>query len=147
MGTSSVELKDEMIGLERVSIIDTGDMREVLLSENPAEETRAIIFKQLKISERSPYISAGPVEELFYGRDIEMALVRGLLENIGIFGTRTIGKTSLMLKLHRELKDREDWRVFALDCGRIDNGKKLLTNLAEKMNISFRTTNLHFLTK
>jgi len=133
------ELQNEMIGLERISIIDFWKMRDVLLAENPQEKTRDIIFLQLKISERSPYIYAGPVEELFYGRDIEIALVRGLPENIGIFGTRTIGKTSLMLKLYRDLKGRENWRVFALDCGRIGSEKKLLAKLAEKMEIPFRT--------
>jgi hypothetical protein len=133
------DIQNELIGLERISIIDFWRIRDVLLSENPLEKTREITFQQMKISERSPYIYAGPVEELFYGRDIEIALVRGLPENIGIFGTRTIGKTSLMLKLYRDLKDRENWRVFALDCSRIDHVKKFLTILAEKMDIPFRT--------
>jgi hypothetical protein len=132
------DLQNELIGLERISIIDIWKMRDIMLAENPLEKNREIIFLQMKISERSPYIYAGPVEELFYGRDIEIALVRGLPENIGIFGTRTIGKTSLMLKVYRDLKDRENWRVFALDCGRIDSEKKLLKTLAEKMDIPFR---------
>lgn len=137
-GIPFCDLQNELIGLERISIIDFWKMRDVMLAENPQEKTRDIIFLQMKISERSPYIYAGPVEELFYGRDIEIALVRGLPENIGIFGTRTIGKTSLMLKLYRDLKDRENWRVFALDCGRIDSEKKLLIKLAEKMEMPFR---------
>jgi hypothetical protein len=138
-GISFEDLQNELIGLERISIIDFWKMRDVMLADNPLEKIREIIFLQMKISERSPYIYAGPVEELFYGRDIEIALVRGLPENIGIFGTRTIGKTSLMLKLYRDLKDRENWRVFTLDCGRIDSEKKLLNNLAERMDIPFRT--------
>ncbi|MCX6582898.1 MAG: hypothetical protein NT166_22205 [Candidatus Aminicenantes bacterium] len=138
MGTSSKGLKEDMSGLERVSIIDSQEMNEVLLAGSPQEKTREILFQQLRISERSPYISSGPVEDLFYGRDIEIALVRGLPENIGIFGTRTIGKTSLMLKLYRDLKGLENWRVFALDCGRIDSEEKFLSTLAEKMDIPFR---------
>ncbi|HLP47952.1 MAG TPA: hypothetical protein VK469_18555, partial [Candidatus Kapabacteria bacterium] len=137
IGASSKDLKEEMIGLERVSIIDSQEMSEVLLADSALDKTREILFQQLKISERSPYISSGPVADLFYGRDIEIALVRGLPENIGIFGTRTIGKTSLMLKLYRDLKDLENWQVFALDCGRIDSEEKFLSALADKMGISF----------
>jgi hypothetical protein len=132
------ELQEEMAGLERISIIDTQKMKQVLLADNHTMKTREIIFQQLRISERSPYIFAGPVDELFYGRDVEIALARGLPENIGIFGTRTIGKTSLMHKLERDIKSMEGWRVFALDCSRIDNEKKLLSNLAEKMRVSHR---------
>ncbi len=132
------ELQEEMAGLERISIIDTQKMKQVLLADNHTMKTREIIFQQLRISERSPYIFAGPVDELFYGRDVEIALARGLPENIGIFGTRTIGKTSLMHKLERDIKSMEGWRVFALDCSRIDNEKKLLANLAEKMRVPYR---------
>lgn len=132
------ELQEEMAGLERISIIDSQRMKQVLLAENHTMKTREIIFQQLRISERSPYITAGPVDELFYGRDVEIALARGLPENIGIFGTRTIGKTSLMHKLERDIKSMEGWRVFALDCSRIDSEKKLLANLAEKMRVSHR---------
>ncbi|MCK4765422.1 MAG: hypothetical protein KAW12_24685 [Candidatus Aminicenantes bacterium] len=136
---SFADLEQDLAGFDRISIIDSLKAKEMLLAGSPLEKTRDIIFQQLKISDRSPYIHAGPVEDIFFGRDIEIALVRGLPENIGIFGTRTIGKTSLMLKIYRDLKDVGGWKVFAVDCGRIDSEKKLLTKLSELMEIPIRS--------
>ncbi len=125
-------------GLERVSIIDSHMMRDILLHDEPRQKSSEFIFNQLNISERSPYTTSGAVQDLFYGRELEIALIRGLPENIGIFGTRTIGKTSLLLNLNRDIKFQHNWKAYALDCSRIDSEDSFLKNLAEKMKVSFK---------
>ncbi len=137
-GKNSEEIKKEMKGLERISVIGTGKMIDILLSPVPKQRSSEYIINQLNISERSPYTTAGAVQDLFFGRELEIALIRGLPENIGVFGTRTIGKTSLLLKLYREFKEQKNWRVYALDCALIESEALLLKNLAEKMEISFK---------
>jgi Cdc6-like AAA superfamily ATPase len=136
-GSEAKFVKKEIKSLNRVSIIDTKNMKEILLAKDHRVKTRETIFNQLSIEERSPYTTSGAVQDLFYGRELEIALIRGLPENIGIFGTRTIGKTSLLLKLNRDLNSQGNCKVYLLDCARIDSDKALLKNLAEKMKISF----------
>jgi Cdc6-like AAA superfamily ATPase len=135
-GIDSREIKEGIKGLERVSIIDTRMIRDIIVDEDPRGKSSEYIFNQLNISERAPYITSGAVQDLFYGRELEIALIRGLPENIGIFGTRTIGKTSLLLKLNRDIQAQKNWKVYVLDCSRIDSEETLLQNLAEKMDIS-----------
>ncbi|MDQ1349701.1 MAG: hypothetical protein QG657_1, partial [Acidobacteriota bacterium] len=130
-------IKNELKDLERVPILDATMMKGIILSPSPLAASKDYIFKQLNISERSPYITAGAVQDLFYGRNLEIALIRGLPENIGIFGTRTIGKTSLLLKLYREIKMNTNWKPYVIDCARIDSEESLLKNLAQKMQIDF----------
>lgn len=137
LSKDSSNIKKETKGLDRVSIIDPFDIMKIILDKKPEEKSAQVIFEQLKISERSPYTFSGVVHDLFVGRDVEMALIRGLPENIGIFGSRTIGKTSLLLKLYKEIKDQRRWEVIALDCALIDSAKKLLNELAKKLKVDF----------
>jgi Cdc6-like AAA superfamily ATPase len=134
-GQDFSDIKSGIKELERVSIIDAHKMKEIILDPDPRRRSSDYIFNQLNISERSPYTTAGAVQELFYGRELEIALIRGLPENIGIFGTRTIGKTSLLLKLNRDIQTHKNWKVYVVDCSRIDSEESLLQNLAEKMKI------------
>jgi Ni2+-binding GTPase involved in maturation of urease and hydrogenase len=136
--TPKEEVKKGLEGLERISIIDATMMKDIIMAESPQEKATGYIFGQLSIKERSPYTTAGAVpDSLFFGRQMEIALIRGLPENIGIFGTRTIGKTSLLRKLHRAFKSQQQWKVYDLDCARIESEESLLQNLAEKMGIPF----------
>jgi AAA+ ATPase superfamily predicted ATPase len=135
-GIPKENVKKDLEGLERISIIDAIMMKDIILAETPKDKASQYIFDQLSIRERSPYTTAGAVpDSLFYGRQMEMALIRGLPENIGIFGTRTIGKTSLLHKLHKAFQSQSQWKVFDMDCSRIESEESLLQNLAEKMNI------------
>lgn len=137
-GIALENIKKSIKGLERVSVIDSKMMTDILFDAHPREKSSEFIFTQLNISERSPYTTSGAVQdELFYGRELEISLIRGLSENIGIFGTRTIGKTSLLLKIQKDIKGQRNWKVFALDCSRIESEESLLKNLAEKMGVSF----------
>lgn len=137
-GIATETIKDDLIGLERISILDTSMMKRIIPDESPREKASDFIFNQLSIKERSPYTTSGAVpDELFYGREMEIQLIRGLPENIGIFGTRTIGKTSLLRRLNKDIKSQKKWKVYSMDCSRIESEELLLKNLAEKMGISF----------
>jgi len=137
-GIPKEKIKEDLVGLDRISIIDASMMKNIIMAGSPQDKASEYIFDQLSIKERSPYTTAGAVpDNLFFGRQMEIALIRGLPENIGIFGTRTIGKTSLLRKLHRAFKSQHQWKVYDLDCARIESEESLLQNLAEKMDISF----------
>ncbi len=137
-GISPQEIKDDLVGLERISILDASQVKDIILDKSPGKKASEYIFSQLSIKERSPYTTSGAVpDELFFGREMELQLIRGLPENIGIFGTRTIGKTSLLRKLHKTIRMQPKWRVYAMDCSRIDSEETLLKNLAEKMGAPY----------
>ncbi len=135
-GVPNEKVKKDLEGFDRISIIDARMMKNIILAENPQDKASEYIFGQLNIKERSPYTTAGAVpDNLFFGRQMEIALIRGLPENIGIFGTRTIGKTSLLTKLHKAFRLQKQWKVYSMDCSRIESEESLLENLAEKMEI------------
>jgi len=137
-GAPREEIKKELEGLERISIIDAGMMKHIIMADSPQEKASAYIFEQLSIKERSPYTTVGAVpDDLFFGRQMEIALIRGLPENIGVFGTRTIGKTSLLRRLHTAFKTQKGWKVYDMDCSRIGSEEALLKSLSEKMDISY----------
>jgi Cdc6-like AAA superfamily ATPase len=137
-GTPKQAIREALSGLERVSIIDAWMMKNIIMANSAKNRASDYIFEQLSIRERSPYTTAGAVsDDLFFGRQMEIALIRGLPENIGVFGTRTIGKTSLLRKIHTAFKTQRKWKVFDLDCIRIESEKSLLKNLAEKMGIAY----------
>lgn len=139
-GSATERIKSDLIRLERISIIEASIMKNIIMDKFPRGKASEYIFDQLSIKERSPYTTAGAVpDELFFGREMEIALIRGLPENIGIFGTRTIGKTSLLRRLTKDLNPLKRWNVFTLDCSRIESEEALLKNLAEKMKIPFST--------
>jgi AAA+ ATPase superfamily predicted ATPase len=138
-GTLKHKVKKDLEGLERVSIIDAPMMKDIILADTPKDKATEYIFDQLSIRERSPYTTAGAVpDSLFFGRQMEIALIRGLPENIGIFGTRTIGKTSLLRRLHKAFQSHKQWKVFDMDCSRIESERALLKDLAEKMEVPFK---------
>lgn len=137
-GTPKEKIKKELEGMDRISVIDTKMMKDIIMADSPQEKATGYIFEQLSIRERSPYTTAGAVpDNLFFGRQMEIALIRGLPENIGIFGIRTIGKTSLLRKLHKTFKAQKVWKVYDMDCSRIESEEALLKNLSEKMEIPF----------
>ena len=137
-GVPEENIKKDLEGFERISIIDGAMMKNIILAESPKDMASQYIFDQLSIRERSPYTTAGVVpDSLFFGRQMEIALIRGLPENIGIFGTRTIGKTSLLRRLHKAFQFQKQWKVYDMDCSRIESEETLLKSLAEKMSIPF----------
>lgn len=137
-GTYADDVRKDIKGLERISILDADMLKNVILDENPKGKASEYIFSQLSIQERSPYTTSGAVpDELFFGRELEIALIRGIPENIGIFGTRTIGKTSLLQKFIRDIKSQSNWKVIFIDCSKIEDEVLLLKNIAEKLVISF----------
>jgi hypothetical protein len=132
------KIKEDLAGFDRISIIDAIMMKEIIMAESPKDRASRFVFEQLSIRERSPYTTSGAVpDSLFFGREMEIALIRGLPENIGVFGTRTIGKTSLLRKLQKAFHSQQGWKVYDMDCGRIESEESLLKNLAEKMGIRF----------
>jgi hypothetical protein len=137
-GAAKEEVKKDLTGCERISIIDSSMMKDIILADSPKDTASDYIFDQLSIKERSPYTTDGAVpDNLFFGREMEIALIRGLPENIGVFGIRTIGKTSLLKRLHKVFKTQKGWKVYDMDCSRIDSEEALLKNLSEKMVIPY----------
>ncbi len=139
LGDNTETIKDDLEGIPRASVIDAPGMKDILQAASPREKASEIIFHQLSIRERSPYMSTGAVpEELFFGRRTEVTLAQELPDNLGIFGSRTIGKTSLLKKLHALFRSHQGWKVIDMDCSRIQDETGLLTNLAEKMEVPFK---------
>jgi len=97
-------------------------LRDIALSSHSAERFRSTVKPQIDIRLISPYQLHGPVrEDFFYGRNEEIGLVLSHPEtNYAFYGSRRIGKTSLLMKLERLLKAQEAHAAY-VDCEILDN--------------------------
>ena len=94
------------------------------------------LFSRLK-NRKKLFSKAVVGRKSFFGREVEIVLIKNLSENIGVFGPRRIGKTSLLNELYKQIKCKKDLKVYKLDCARYENIEMLLKNLAVKMNVNF----------
>jgi hypothetical protein len=93
-----------------IVVLEPGDIVDMLMAATPAVELERRILNRLDLSALRPFVTIGPVEQQFFGREQE---IRTIIQNAGrmsfaIIGNRKIGKTSLLLKVRGELALRED---------------------------------------
>ena len=70
------KIKEDLSGVDRVSIIDPIMMKNIIMSDSPQGKVSGYIFQQLSIRERSPYTTSGAVpDSLFFGRQMEIAIM------------------------------------------------------------------------
>jgi hypothetical protein len=92
-------------------VLSAERLRDLLLSDAPAEVFEAALVEQVKIAELSPYQTAGGVEQeaLFFGRERELRTMSDRhLRNFLLVGPRQMGKSTLLKALERRLHHRPD---------------------------------------
>ncbi len=109
-------------------MMDQNDLKKIILSEAPREEFFNCLIDQINITTLSPFQLAGPVSEMFYGRNIQQKMIlnsfiRPDAKNYAVIGPRRIGKTSLLLKMKNEVESMNNFRFVYLDCTRF--GEKI----------------------
>jgi len=100
-------------------VLGYGEIRRLLLAQNPTRVLTTIILKQVDLSAVSPYVVSGPVpDNMFFGREQELkTIIRNIAEqNFAILGGRKIGKTSVLAKLQRLFSQIPEFSAWYLDC-------------------------------
>ncbi len=102
-------------------VFDESDLKDIILSASP----NAVFFKkvtaQANIISLSPFRLAGPVREVFYGRQKERqeiinSITYGDAKNYAVIGPRRIGKTSLLFRVKDEIDACNGFKTLYFDC-------------------------------
>nr|VFK64264.1 MAG: TniB protein [Candidatus Kentron sp. TC] len=101
-------------------ILDANDVKNITLADEPGRALLDGMASQVDLAALSPFQTAGPVSDMFYGRTEELTLLLASLErpnqkNHAVVGPRRVGKTSLLHKVRAELRARKGWDTVYID--------------------------------
>jgi len=105
-------------------LLEYEDLYSIFAAKDPEKRFISIMLEQVDLTVVSPYVTAGPVpESMFFGREYELkTIIRTIKDkSFAVTGTRKIGKTSLLTKLHRVFTALPEFRPLYLDCQAVQN--------------------------
>ncbi|MCA9942897.1 MAG: NACHT domain-containing protein [Anaerolineales bacterium] len=120
--------------------IDFNLMQELVLAKNRPRFLRKAILSQINLTPLSPFEHGGATsDEMFFGREAELhELVQGCKnKSFALLGGRRIGKTSILLRLHRLILPNRSIRSLFLNCGALvpsRKGAELEMVLSQRIN-------------
>ncbi|MCP4153122.1 MAG: hypothetical protein GY757_35650 [bacterium] len=89
-----------------VILVEGKDLKDILFSSRPLQVLKELLLKRISSSQISPYQTEGPAVTTFYGRHSELQRVMGSAnKSFIIVGARRIGKSSLIMRVKKELDD------------------------------------------
>lgn len=100
-----------------IVLIDERDQVALALDARGEERFMSLVVRQLDLESLSPYETAAPVREMFFGRSQILKEVLRSEKGYAIVDTRRMGKTSLLYRIHDEMKKDPANRVLFLECG------------------------------
>jgi len=98
-------------------VVGRDALRDLLLAESPVAVFQQLVVQQRPLSELSPYVSSGGVDDaqLFFGRERELRQMADRhLHNFIVVAPRQMGKSTLLKALYRRLSARNDVEVYAM---------------------------------
>lgn len=100
------------------ALLDEDNIRQVITRPASDRQLLDLLCAQLPLASASPYEISSPVTgSRFFGREYELRTILNHPEtNYAIVGVRRIGKSSLLLELHRRLKEMGNDAVYFFDC-------------------------------
>lgn len=97
-------------------ILSPDTLASIVSSRDPGHKLRNHILSEIDISVITPYVTTGPVpEHAFFGREYEIKLITERINqtSFALTGGRRVGKTSILLKLHRfRLPDKGLYSIY-----------------------------------
>ncbi|GEM_PF-5500134 len=100
-----------------IVVVDEHDQVALALDARAEERFMSLAVGQLDLESLSPYETAAPVREMFFGRSQLLKEILRSEKGYAIVDTRRMGKTSLLYRIHDELKKDPANRVLFLECG------------------------------
>ncbi|MGA1823706.1 MAG: TniB family NTP-binding protein [bacterium] len=99
-------------------ILNSKDILNILFS---SDYLRAliddVILKRISFVDISPYETMGPATNMFFGRKKEIStILKNQDKCFAIIGSRRLGKTSLMMRIQKQIKQNKNLRTLYLDC-------------------------------
>jgi len=103
-----------------IATLDGAVLAATALDAQPTQRFLDALIPQIDIAALSPFQTAGPVRETFWGREAECQRILGYVlrregKGCAVIGPRRIGKTSLLLRVQDELRQDPTVEVQFLD--------------------------------
>jgi len=133
-------LVKEYGGADDFIVLHYRDLCELFLAADPVLKLISTILEQVDLTVVSPYVISGPVpENMFFGRDHEIkAILRSLRDrSFAIIGGRKIGKTSLLAKVERLLRQTPGLAPIRLDCQHVLDHESFYEMLSVTTQVAF----------
>jgi len=120
--------------------LEPQDLRAICLDGRPGHFFRALVRRRMDLRLISPYSYAGPVRssDRFFGRHHEIALILTNRDaNYAIYGSRKIGKTSLLRRLAEIIpgSDETGRKALFVDCEGMRGVSGVCRAIAEGMGL------------
>jgi hypothetical protein len=117
-----------------IVIAGAADFMRLLSSPNPAEFLRSLVLRQVLTS--SPFVLVNAVPDaMFFGRSDQLRQIIEYIEaarSCAVIGGRRIGKTSILLQLHRARLPELGFRTLYFDCSTVQShGDFLKTSIKD----------------
>ena len=101
MGETNKDVESQLKTMTDIVTVFNGDIKKIVLAKFPPDSFRTFIKKHITLHLISPYQTRGHVEPSFFrGRSREInTIFAHNTKNFAIYGSRRIGKTSLLTKI------------------------------------------------
>ncbi len=95
------------------------ELRQIVVAIDPIRALRKLILSQVDLSLVSTFTITGPTpDDMFFGREAELREIvqKGYEKSYALIGGRRMGKTSVLLRLHRVRLLAAGFRTINHDC-------------------------------
>lgn len=118
----------------QIVVLDNEDLRRIFSSYDSTKVFIKYVVEQIGLREVSPYYPMGPTRN-FYGRDQEIKEILGNdHKSYVIVGGRKMGKSSLLLKLRKEMeKEKENSEIISIDCSPCKNYEDFFSLVCQRL--------------
>ncbi len=129
--------KIEKVLARDVVIVTLDDLYKFIVARDINSIVRKFFIAQIDLTKISPFTLTGPTtEQMFFGREQEIRLI---LENIGlksyaVVGGRRIGKSSILLRLHKVMLPAVGFYSAYIDFATVSSYEEFLKKKIHAMN-------------
>ncbi len=112
-------------------VLEYEDLYSIFVAKDAGKRFISIMLEQVDLTVVSPYVTSGPVpESMFFGREYELKTITRTIkdESFAVTGTRKIGKTSMLAKLHRTFAALPEFHPLYLDCQAVQDYQDFYDN-------------------
>jgi len=120
-------------------VLSHEDVLALLSAREPAARLVACILDQVDLTVVSPFVTSGPVpDRMFFGRDQEIKTITQALPrtDFALLGNRKIGKTSLLQRIERVLRNSEECVPIPLNFQAVRDDETLFDTLAQEVSFA-----------
>lgn len=112
-------------------------LKNIFLAKSIQKGLATFLTDNITLTKANPYHFDGPVmdDTMFFGREAETEeILANDNRNFAIYGSRRVGKTSLLMKLSRIFRDRGNCKIYYIPCSDMNSTTDLIERMVLNVN-------------